>query len=795
MLFALFSLLQLAGPVQPTPAAAQGAGPDAPLVFSGRARALNVQAVKVDTTIAVDGVLDEAVWTRAAVLTQFSSYNPVDGRPAQDSIEVRLWYAADAIHVGVRAWAPPGTVRATLAERDKIANDDWVAISFDTFNDRRRAFTFAVNPLGVQADGIRSEQGGMPGISRAGLQRVDLTQDFVWQSKGRVLDDGFVVEIRVPFKSMRFQLGDTQDWGLQIVRQTQRSGFQDTWAPTSRANQAFQAQSGYLRGMSGMKRGLVLDVTPNAITRVNGTPRANGWGYTSSAEASTDVRWGVTNNFTMNGTINPDFSQVETDVGQIPGDVRFALFFPELRPFFVEGSEQFDAPNQLVNTRQIVQPLTAIKLTGKVPRTDVGLLSAVDAAAPSGDGINPVFNIVRLRRDIGDQSNAGVLYTNRTEGSRFNRVGGTDARFQFRRVYSVELRLFGSATRDGAGRRDGALWEVNSGRTGRSYGYRYGIAAISPGFETRSGFVNRSDFVRTSVNQRWTRFGKRGGWWDQQQQFFTGSTLWTYDDFQGRARPLEIRGSVDNSFVLRGGWRVNIIPELQSTGFDPRRYASVGTIAPVTGDTVAFVTSERQQLFSTSISASTPQWRRMGATVTTTVGRETEFFETAAVSRRDVEGSLDLRPTPKVRIGVLLRYQQFDRVRDGTPFSTQFVPRLRVEYQFSRALFLRAIGQGELRRRDALRDPGTEQPLFLRQSNGTWTRRTAVRSLIGRADLLLSYLPSPGTVMYFGYGSAADASVTQRPYDAQRTSDGLFVKVSYLFRAKGAPPSAAAPAR
>jgi hypothetical protein len=148
-----------------------------------------------------------------------------------------------------------------------------------------------------------------------------------------------------------------------------------------------------------------------------------------------------------------------------------------------------------------------------------------------------------------------------------------------------------------------------------------------------------------------------------------------------------------------------------------------------------------------------------------------------------------------VRIGALLRYQVFDRARDGTPFSTQFVPRLRVEYQFSRALFLRAIGQAELRRRDALRDPRTEQPLFFRESNGTWTRRTAVRSLIGRADLLMSYLPSPGTVVFLGYGSAADASATQRPYDAQRTSDGLFVKVSYLFRAKGTTPAAATSAR
>ena len=776
MLSTLIALFQLAGPTT-------GTAPAPTPVYSGRERQLNVQAVRAETSAVLDGQLSEAVWQRAAVLTGFTSYNPVDGRKAQDSTEVRIWHAADALYVGIRAWAPPGTVRATLAERDRITNDDWIAISFDTFNDRRRAFTFAVNPLGVQADGMRSEQSPPPGTSRAALTTADLTQNFVWQSKGRLLDDGYVVEIRIPFKSIRFQMGDRQDWGLQVVRQTQRTGFQDTWAPTSRAAQAYQAQAGYLRGMSGMKRGLVLDITPNTIGFVDGSPDSTNWRYASRGEVGTDVRWGVTSNFTLNGTINPDFSQVETDVGQIPGDVRFALFFPELRPFFVEGSEQFDAPNRLVNTRQIVQPLGAIKLTGKIPKTDVGLMSAVDAATSSADGrSNPIFNILRLRRDIGDQSTAGMVYTDRIDGERYNRVIGYDHRFQFKGVYSTELRLAGSLTGDSTGRRGGAIWEGNFGRTGRSYGFRYFIQGITPDFETQSGFVNRVDYVRGQMNQRWTRYGRRGGWWDQQQQFLTSTILWTYDGFQRRAEPLEVRFNLDNLFVLRGGWRVNVIPDVQSTAFDVRRYADVATVAPGTGDTVAFAPGARQNLMNVVFSVSTPQWRRLGATVSSTVGNETEFFETASVRRRDVDAAIDLRPSPKVRIGALLRYQTFTRRRDGTEFSRQVVPRLRVEYQFSRALFLRVIGQAESRRRDALRDPRTERPLLERDDSGALTPIAATRSLIGRADILLSYLPSPGTVIFLGYGSAGDASVTQRPWDAQRTSDGLFVKFSYLFR-------------
>jgi hypothetical protein len=768
--------------------------PEAPVVpvaavtrsFSGRAGQLSAQAPRLRDSVTIDGRLTEAAWQQASVLTDFTSYSPVDGRPAQDVTEVRLWYAEDALYVGIRAYAPPGTVRATLAERDRISSDDWLAIHLDTFLDRRRSFVFAVNAYGVQADGMRSDVSAGPGVSRASLQAVDLSQDYLWQSKGQLLEDGFSVEMRIPFKSIRYQMGSTQDWGVQIVRQTQRTGYQDTWAPTSRALQAFTPQSGFLRGMTGMKRGLVLDLTPTSVSSTTGRPIPGGWRYGTRSEASGDVRWGVTSNFTLNATANPDFSQVETDVGQIPGDVRFALFFPELRPFFVEGSEQFDAPNRLVNTRSIVQPLGALKLTGKIPRTDVGLLSAIDAPSSGRDGTtSPRFNIVRLRRDLGDQSTAGIVFTDRTEGARFNRVAGFDTRLQFAKVYSLDLRYAGSMTRDSV-TRTGSLWEASHGRTGRSVGYRFNLQGFSPTFETQTGFVNRVDFVRAQLNQRLTIFGRKGGWWDQRQHFFSGSSLWTYDGFGNRDTPLETRVSVDNSMTIRGGWRVSLQPDLQRVAFDPRRYAQYAVLGVSGRDTVAFTPNDAQITSNVAFALNTPQWRRAGASLTATAGTEPEFFETSTVRRREVEAQVDLRPSSQVRVGALLRYQQFVRNRDGSVFSTQVVPRLRLEYQFSRALFLRFIGQVESRDRSALRDPRTEQPLFRRSASGVLSAQGARRSLLGRADWLISYLPSPGTVVFFGYGSAVDASETMRPTDIERTSDGAFVKFSYLYRLRNA---------
>jgi hypothetical protein len=790
MLPVILALLQQANaPTSPVPESAPPPAPAVARSYSGRARELSAQIPRLPRQVTIDGTLSEPVWQQASVLKDFTSYSPVDGRPAQDQTEVRVWYAEDALYVGIRAWAPPGTVRATLAERDRITNDDWVALHLDTFLDRRRSFVFAVNAFGVQSDGMRSDVSAGPGVSRAALQAVDLSQDYVWQSKGTLLDDGFSVEVRIPFKSIRYQLASTQDWGVQVVRQTQRTGYQDTWAPTSRALQAFTPQGGFLRGLTGMKRGLVLDLTPTSVTSTTGTPgggAGDAWRYGTRGEAGGDVRWGITSNFTVNATANPDFSQVETDVGQIPGDVRFALFFPELRPFFVEGSEQFDAPNRLVNTRAIVQPLGALKLTGKIPRTDVGLMSALDAPSSGSDGkTSPLFNIIRLRRDLGEQSNAGLVFTDRTEGSRFNRVAGFDSRLQFANVYSLDLRYAASMTRDSSTRR-GSLWELSHGRTGRGYGYRFNLQGFSPQFETQTGFVNRVDFVRAQVNQRFTFFGAKGGWWDQRQHFVSASSLWSYDGFGRQDMPLESRVSVDNSLTIRGGWRVSATPDLQRVAFDPRRYASYAVRSPSGRDTTAFSPNAPQVTSNVALAVNTPQWRRAGATVTATLGREPEFFETATVQRREVEAQVDLRPTSQVRVGALLRYQQFVRERDGSAFSTQVVPRLRLEYQVTRALFFRFIGQVESRDRSALRDPRTEQPLFRRSTSGSLALQGARRSLLGRADWLLSYLPSPGTVVYVGYGTGVDASDTMRPGDIQRTSDGAFVKFSYLYRVRNA---------
>ena len=313
--------------------------PDSGLVYDGRQNRIHVDVPRIDTVATIDGRLDEPVWSRAARLTGFSQYQPVDGRPAEELTEILVWYSPDAIYFGIKAKEIHGNVvHATQANRDNIASEDQVQILLDTDNERELAFLFGVNPLGVQQDGTRSAQfaGGAGGASATGGGSaninpldgtVDLNPDYVWDSKGRLVPGGYEVEVRIPFKSLRYPEGNVQRWGIHILRRVQHSGYQDTWAPAVRAAANFLTQSGTLDGMHDLQRGLVLEATPTITGKVDGAPNVNGGrDYTSNSEVGGDVKWGIRQSLTLNATINPDFSQVEADVGQVLLNERFALF-------------------------------------------------------------------------------------------------------------------------------------------------------------------------------------------------------------------------------------------------------------------------------------------------------------------------------------------------------------------------------------------------------------------------------------------------------------------------------------
>lgn len=759
----------------------QTAGGPAP-VYDGRARQLDVRIPRAAAQITLDGALDEPVWRQAARLTGFSQYRPVDSRPAEDSTEVLVWYAPDAIYFGIRAYeAHGGVVRATLADRDNIDADDNVQILLDTFNDRRRALLFAVNPLGMQEDGVRSEGlAGAAGGQNAGFRFdgvIDLNPDYVYQSRGRVTPRGYEVEVRIPFKSLRYQSAATQDWGLQIVRITQHTGYEDTWTPVVRASASFLIQSGTLKELTDLKRGLVMDVSPEFTSRVNGAPGIPDYRYgTVDPQLGLNLRWGITQNLSLTGTAKPDFSQVEADVGQVTVNERFALFFPEKRPFFLEGLEQFDTPNALIYTRRISSPIAGAKLTGKLGGTAVAYIGAVDDDDLSPTGDHPILNLLRLRRDLGASSTLGLAYTDRIVGDAYNRVLGVDARVIWKQIWFSDAQVVGSWSRGGGDVRTGSLWDVTFyDRTGRSYGNHGELIGVTPDFEAASGFVNRVGIVQARIFNRFSWYGRPGALFEQVTTFIGVQPLWRYDDFFDTKGTLE--GVVDEQWLLtlRGGWGANLYYRNAHQRFDAADYT--GYQVDAGGPPAPFaIPPGLYNLWSGNAGFNTPN-RALTFSANVGFGAGVIFAEAAEARGAQVFLGATWKPTSGVRLDGRWVHQRLTRARDGSWFSTANIPRLKVEYQLTRDIFFRYVGQYSAEERDALRDPRSEDPLIV--DGDAQPRITATRF---QNDVLFSYKPTPGTVFFFGYGSSLSEPDPFRFRSLARTSDGFFLKASYLFR-------------
>jgi hypothetical protein len=772
---------------------AVSAPPIARQVYNGRSRELSVSIPHIEAPADIDGVFDESVWQRAALLTGFSVYTPVDSRPSPDSTEVLVWYSADAIYFGIRAFEPHAPVSASLADRDHISADDNVEIHLDPFAERNRAFVFIVNPLGVHADGTKSEGGGFIPGSNVMPGQTDLSADFSWQSKGRVTDWGYEVEVRIPFSSLRYPIKSVQDWGLQIDRRVQHNGYEETWTPAVRANASFITQEGWLRGMTGMRHGQVAELNPELTNTVSGAPRAplsSAWRYTSNPQLGGNVKWTLGSDFVLNGTVEPDFSQVEADAAQIAADQRFALFYPEKRPFFVEGSDQFNVPNTLIYTRRIVQPTEAVKLTGKVGATNIAMLSALDDRSTSLTNDRPLVDVLRVNESIFGQSTAGLVYADRLTSARANRIFGGDTHIVFGRLYYFQAQAVGSATRDTAGAptRTAPMWEAVVDRTGRAYGFHYSILGIDSAFRADNGFVQRTGIVAPGIHNRFTLYGHPGGLFERLNMFVHQTAVWRYDDFFAAKSLLEDQLLAQNSLTLRGGWQINVNPVLSSYAFDPANYRNL-YVALIPVDTTGacqtcfpvFNVPGRRTTFTTSVSVATPQHPHYDASVGTVIGNDVDFLETSRIRRRDASAALNLRPTDRLRVNATYVSSSYTRRSTGERSFATRIPRLKLEYQVTRPIFVRIVSQYQSVDRQPLADPVTGSPIVPRLSDGTFGTPHGTHSTSLRTDWLFSYRPAPGTVVFFGYGSTLNELDPARS-DLTRTSDTFFIKLSYLFR-------------
>lgn len=535
-----------------------------------------------------------------------------------------------------------------------------------------------------------------------------------------------------------------------------------------------------------------MDLNPVLTGRAAGGPTTIGtWDYAETAELGGNVRWGMTPNLTLNGTYNPDFSQVEADASQIVTDPRRALFFPEKRPFFLEGIEQFATPNQLIYSRRIASPVAATKLTGKVSGTTVAGMLALDGKETSRTGRDrPFFAIARAQRDLGGGSRMGLVFTNRTEPGFGNQVGGVDVRLVSKGGLAVSGQAVGSITaRDGV-TKVAPLWDLDVRRAGRHFGFNAGFSGVSDQFLAGAGFIQQPDAVELGGSPSWTVYGKPGSLVARATGGVRLQARWIYDDFVSGRAPMDKQLFLTGSAELRGGWGLSLFSWLERFGYDQRLYRDYALERHLPGGVVDTVTpypgGSWVPTMGINLAVRTPWLGPLSANLNGYYGNDVDYDEWSPARILFLNSTLQFRPTSQVRVDGSYILTAYLRRSDGSTVSVGHIPRLRLEYQVSPAVFVRFVGEYRSAHRDALRDDGrTNDPILIRDpADGVYRRSLALRQESDglRADFLFSYQPVPGTVFFAGYGGSFEDTGRFRFASLSRTTDGFFVKASYLFR-------------
>lgn len=432
-------------------------------------KAVPITIPKADDQITIDGRLDEPAWSNAAVFKDFyqtgPGYNTAPSRPT----EVYMFYDEKHLYIGFKCWDEPDKIRATVARRDNVFGEDNVRVWLDTFNDQRRAYILGFNPLGIQQDGIYTEGQG-----------ADFSVDIVMESKGVIESWGWSVEVKIPFKSLRYTAGKGKLWGFNAARNIDRFNDEfDQWLPDDRDVSGFLIKHGKITGFDEIKYERTLEIVPSVTIsetgrRVRTIPRFQlqpgmiDPGRFVNEPVKHDIgltlKYTITPNITLDAAINPDFAEIEADAPVITTNQRFPIFFQEKRPFFLEGQDIFESPMRLFHSRTIIDPDVAVKLTGKSGKTSFGFLSASDKAPGNYDeddrndpsvrprideflDKNALFAVLRVKRDFGKANNIGFFSTYRTFPEQKNLVAGFDGTIRFNGRLTSRFQAVGTNSR------------------------------------------------------------------------------------------------------------------------------------------------------------------------------------------------------------------------------------------------------------------------------------------------------------------------------------------------------------
>ncbi|HET6577946.1 MAG TPA: hypothetical protein VFG66_06460, partial [Gemmatimonadales bacterium] len=431
------------------------------------------------------------------------------------------------------------------------------------------------------------------------------------------------------------------------------------------------------------------------------------------------------------------------------------------------------------------------KLTGKGLGTEIALLSAVDDREVSSTGDrHPVYNLLRLQRDVGPQSRLGMVYTDRVEGGDYNRVAGADARLVFGEVYSALLQVAGSRTRASGATTTAPLWLARLTRNGRTFGVRAILSGTDREFRALSGFLPRVGYNRVNLDPRVTLYGRPGSLVESLTGDLNLDGLYRYGQLATSAGMQEEKIHLNANARLRGGWQAGASVLVEQFGYPAEIYEDYRIELPRAGggaDTVAFTGRPRIPNRDYVLQLETPEFAQFSGNLFVLWGNDENYYEWASGDLLLFNAGADWRPTDQLRLSGSYQLQRVGRRTDGSTVNIQHIPRLKLEYQLSRPIFLRLVGEYASERQDALRDhTRTEAPLLIYDPGaGDFVRAMAFRNRSFRGDLLFSYQPNPGTVLFAGYGSTLREPLDpagQLRGGLRRADDGFFLKLSYLFR-------------
>jgi len=707
---------------------------------------------------------------KLAKVEGFTQRVPHDGEPSSQRTDVYLGYDSKNLYaIFICFDTDPHKIRARLARREDIFDDDSVEIMLDTFHDHRRSYAFLVNPLGVQADALWTEG-----------QDFDFSFDTVWDSAGKITERGYVVWMAIPFRSLRFASNDPQTWGILLNRGIPRSNEDTFWPPYSSRIAGRLNQEGQADGFDNISPGRNLQLIPHAIFRSFKEldlrdPYNPTWTQRDAyGQVGLDAKAVLKDKFVFDSTINPDFSQVESDDPQVTVNQRFEVFFPEKRPFFLENSNYFNTPITLLFTRRISDPKWGVRLTGKDGPWAVGLLVADDRhpgeTVPLSDplaGQKAQYFVGRVTRDIGKQSTIGVMYTDREIDKYFNRVGGIDGRFTLNSHWTATAQGVVSSTynpydalfQTTGGYQAGSAAEAILQRQGIAFNYLADYSDRSNDFRTLTGFDPQPD-----IHNIYQRF----------QYTFRpeGRKLISYGPWFENYYTIDHQGNYLNSgytpsfhFEFPGQTFFTVVYAKEMELLRPRDFS-------VLTENQKYVRHTTMFTFDTSYfrSVSLHVDFRFGSRINyDPPGTEIPFL----AGRTSTQTTLTLRPMKSLRIDntyILFRLHN----RDNSPGSiNNHIIRTKLNYQFTRQFSFRFIGEYN----SVLTHPA-------------FTYLTTSKNF--NADALFTYLVHPSTAIYVGYNSNLENVLLPLGADSnglllrgpRYVNDGknLFVKASYLFR-------------